>query len=51
VLFRVRGMKRCLAKGKLHFELFVAAAVLAMILMIIAAQLSNRFSRRRKVIR
>jgi len=50
VLFRGRGMKRCLAEGKLHFELFVGAAVLANNLMIIAAQLSKRSSRRRKVI-
>jgi transposase, IS5 family len=29
VLFRGRGMKRCLAKGRQRFELFVGAAVLA----------------------
>jgi IS5 family transposase len=50
VLFRGRGMKRCLAEGKLHFELFVGAAVLANNLMIIAALLSKRSSGRRKVI-
>ena len=29
VLFRGRGMKRCLAEGRQRFELFVGAAVLA----------------------
>ena len=29
VLMRGRGMKRCLAQGAEHFELFVGAAVLA----------------------
>ena len=29
VLFRGRGMKRCLAEGRERFELFVGAAVLA----------------------
>jgi transposase, IS5 family len=48
VLFRGRGMKRCLAEGAERFELFVAAAVLANNLMIIAALLIKRSSRRRK---
>ena len=37
VLFRGRGMKRCLAEGRERFELWVAAAVLANNLMKIAA--------------
>lgn len=36
VLFRGRGMKRCLAEGRERFELLVGAAVLANNLMIIA---------------
>ena len=48
VLFRGRGMKRCLAEGRERFELFVAAAVLANNLMKIAALLAERSSRRRK---
>src|SRR5262245_10372608 len=48
VLFRGRGMKRCLAEGRERFELWVAAAVLANNLMKIAAQLAERSSRRRK---
>jgi IS5 family transposase len=47
VLFRGRGMKRCLAVGIERFELLVAAAVLANNLMTIAALL-ERHSRRRK---
>ena len=47
VLFRGRGMKRCLAEGIERFELLVAAAVLANNLMTIAALL-ERHSRRRK---
>jgi transposase, IS5 family len=46
VLFRGRGMKRCLAEGIERFELLVAAAVLANNLMTIAALL-ERHSRRR----
>ena len=49
VLFRGRGMKRCLAEGAERFELWVAAAVLANNLMTIAALLTKRSSRRRKV--
>jgi transposase, IS5 family len=48
VLFRGRGMKRCLAEGRDRFELWVAAAVLANNLMKIAALLAERSSRRRK---
>jgi IS5 family transposase len=50
VLFRGRGMKRCLAEGHERFELWVAAAVLANNLMNIAALLTRRPSRRRKAI-
>ena len=48
VLFRGRGMKRCLAEGRERFELWVGAAVLANNLMRIAALLSERTSRQRK---
>jgi transposase, IS5 family len=48
VLFRGRGMKRCLAEGRDRFELWVAAAVLANNLMRIATLLMMRSSRRRK---
>ena len=48
VLFRGRGMKRCLAEGRKRFELWVAAAVLANNLMKVAALLTQRSSRRRK---
>src|SRR5216683_1332158 len=41
VLFRGRGMKRCLFKGRKHFELLVGAAVLANNLMRIADLLNN----------
>jgi IS5 family transposase len=47
VLFRGRGMKRCLAEGHERFELWVAAAVLANNLMNVAALLTRRPSRRR----
>ena len=47
VLSRGRGMKRCLAEGIERFELWVAAAVLANNLMIIATLLTKRLSRRR----
>src|SRR6266852_3267469 len=50
VLFRGRGMKRCLAEGNERFELWVAAAVLANNLLKIAALLAKRSSRRRKAI-
>ena len=48
VLFRGRGMKRCLAEGRERFELWVAAAVLTNNLMRIAAMLTHRSSRKRK---
>jgi IS5 family transposase len=48
VLFRGRGMKRCLAEGRDRFELWVGAAVLANNLMRIAAMLMAGSSRRRK---
>jgi transposase, IS5 family len=47
VLFRGRGMKRCLASGRERFELWIGAAVLANNLMIIAA-LRNKKTRRKK---
>ena len=47
VLFRGRGMKRCLANGREGFELWVGAAVLANNLMIIAA-LMNKPKRRKR---
>ena len=46
VLFRGRGMKRCLAEGRERFELLVGAAVLANNLMRIATLLSKRSSRK-----
>src|SRR6516225_3462693 len=46
VLFRGRGMKRCLAEGRDRFELWVGAAVLANNLMAIAALLKTRSLRR-----
>jgi transposase, IS5 family len=48
VLFRGRGMKRCLAEGRDRFELCVGAAVLANNLMRIAAMLMAQPSRKRK---
>src|SRR5499427_2209328 len=48
VLARGRGMKRCLAEGHERFELWVAAAVLANNLMVIATLLTKRLSRRRR---
>ena len=48
VLFRGRGMKRCLAEGRDRFELLVGAAVLANNLMRIAALLTARSPRRRR---
>jgi len=47
VLFRGRGMKRCLAEGREHFELLVGAAVLANNLMAIARLLIEKQKRRR----
>ena len=51
VLMRGRGMKRCRAEGAERFTLFVGAAVLANNLMIVAALLTKRASRRRKAVR
>ena len=48
VLFRGRGMKRCLPEGRDRFELWIGAAVLANNLMRIAAMLMKQSSRRRK---
>ena len=51
VLMRGRGMKRCRAEGAERFTLFVGAAVLANNLMIVAAMLTKRSSRRSKAAR
>ena len=48
VLFRGRGMKRCLAEGRERFEVLVGAAALANNLMRIADLLSKRSSPKRK---
>ncbi len=48
VLFRGRGMKRCLAEGHQRFELSVGAAVLANNLMRMAVLLTERTRRKRK---
>jgi transposase, IS5 family len=48
VLIRGRGMKRCRAESAERFALFVGAPVLANNLMIIAALLTRRSSRRQK---
>jgi transposase, IS5 family len=48
VLFRGRGMKRCLFKGRERFEILVGAAVLANNLMRIADLLENRKPNRRR---
>ena len=47
VLFRGRGMKRCLAQGRERFELLVGAAVLTNNLLIIARLLSEKHSPQR----
>ena len=47
VLFRGRGMKRCLAKGRQRFEILVGAAVLANNLMRIADLLAKHKPNRR----
>jgi IS5 family transposase len=47
VLFRGRGMKRCLAEGRQRFELLVGAAVLANNLMVIAQLIVQKHKRRR----
>lgn len=48
VLFRGRGMKRCLAEGRERFELLVGAAVLANNLMVIARLLMEKQKQRRR---
>ena len=48
VLFRGRGMKRCLAEGRERFELLVGAAVLANNLMVIARLLIEKQKRRHR---
>jgi transposase, IS5 family len=48
VLFRGRGMKRCLAEGRDNFEIWVGAAVLANNLLKIAALLRKREARKRR---
>jgi IS5 family transposase len=48
VLFRGRGMKRCLAEGRQHFELLVGAAVLANNLMRMADLLRKQSSRKQR---
>lgn len=47
VLFRGRGMKRCLRHGRTRFETFVGAAVLANNLLVLAALLEKKEKRRR----
>jgi IS5 family transposase len=48
VLFRGRGMKRCLLHGRERFEIFVGLAVLANNLLVLAALLTRRAARRRR---
>jgi transposase, IS5 family len=48
VLFRGRGMKRCPAKGRERFEVFVGAAVLANNLLRIAVLLVEKKSKQKK---
>ena len=48
VLFRGRGMKRCLAEGRERFELLVGDAVLANNLMVIARLLIEKQNRHRR---
>ena len=48
VLFRGRGMKRCLLDGRERFELFVGLAVLANNLLVLAALRTRRAARRRR---
>jgi IS5 family transposase len=49
VLFRARGMKRCLLHGRPRFELFLGVAVLVNNLIAIARQLLQRQARRRRL--
>jgi IS5 family transposase len=48
VLFRGRGMKRCLAEGRERFELLIGAAVLANNLLTIACLMQKRSTGRRR---
>ncbi len=48
VLFRGRGMKRCLAEGRERFELLVGAAVLANNLLTISSLMQKRSASRRR---
>ena len=48
VLFRGRGMKRCLAEGRERFELLIGAAVLANNLLTIASLMQKRSTGRRR---
>jgi len=48
VLFRGRGMKRCLLKGRERFEILVGAAVLANNLMRIADLLAKQKTKPRR---
>jgi transposase, IS5 family len=48
VLFRGRGMKRCLAEGRERFELLVGAAVLTNNLMRLADLLAEKQSPRKR---
>ena len=48
VLFRGRGMKRCLLHGRERFELFVGLAVLANNLLVLADLVTRRAARRRR---
>lgn len=48
VLFRGRGMQRCLLKGRDRFEVFVGVAVLANNLLRIAEMLTSRRARRQR---
>jgi IS5 family transposase len=48
VLFRGRGMKRCLLHGRERFEIFVGLAVLANNLLVLADLVTRRAARRRR---
>jgi IS5 family transposase len=48
VLFRGRGMKRCVLHGRERFDIFVGLAVLANNLLVIADLLKRRTARRRR---
>ena len=48
MLFRGRGMKRCLTKGRERFEVLVGAAVLANNLLRIADLLEKREQKQQK---